>query len=57
MKFVRKPAKYTLYGNKRNQYTIKEVKTESVFEKISSYKINGYDMFPEWTDLDSGTLL
>jgi hypothetical protein len=39
MKFLRKPAKYTLYNYKRKQCIIKELKTEPVLEKNHNYKI------------------
>jgi hypothetical protein len=48
-----KTAKYALYDHKRNHDIIKEFKTEPVLEKSTTIKLNGYNMFIEWTDLDS----
>jgi hypothetical protein len=53
MKFLKTTAKCTLYDHRMNQDITKELKTQSVLEKSTTIKLNGYDMFIEWTDLNS----
>jgi hypothetical protein len=57
MKFLRKTANYTLYDHKRNQDIIQELKKNKFWEKLTTIKVNGYDMFAEWTDLNSQSLM
>jgi hypothetical protein len=55
-KFWRKSAKYTLRPQKESRYH-KETqnRTQPVLEK-PTVKLNGYNMFAEWTVFDSGKL-
>jgi hypothetical protein len=39
-KFFRKTARYTLFGHKRNEEILEEMKVEPVGEKLRRYKSN-----------------
>jgi hypothetical protein len=57
MKFVAKTTKYTLFGHKRSQDTLKQLQTHNPFWYNSTSKTSGYIMLTERTALDYRRLL
>jgi hypothetical protein len=57
MKLLRNTAKYTLFDQRRNQDTIKELNIHPVLGRSTIKNTNGYKTFAMWTDIDSRTLL